>query len=405
MVKILPWVLAAIFYAYQYTLRVLPSVFMSDITQTYDIDSAIFGQLTGLYYVGYSLAHIPIGLSMDRYGPRNVMSVGLALVLVGTLPFVCQSPWQMAMAGRIVTGMGSATAILGCFTVIRLSFPENMFSRILGITATIGLIGAMYGGKPLSYLAERYVWTAIIWWLLGAGFLLLVALWFLIPGKQDTRTESIGLDTLGRIMKNRKIVLISLIGGLMVGPLEGFADVWGIEFLKHVHDVHASRAATMVALIFLGFACGAPLVSWIGDITGRYYLLISICALVMGLGLGIVTFVTLSECAYYGVFTLLGIASSYQIFVVYKSTTFLPKEYVGQVSSVCNMIIMIFGYVFHSLIGGIMRVTQGECFSDPSKYSDLAYQTAVGVLPAAQIVALLLIVVFFRDRPRDLSTD
>lgn len=404
MYKYLPWFLAAAFYGYQYILRVMPSVFMPNITKAYELDPAVFGQLTGVYYIGYSLAHIPIGLAIDKYGPRKVMAMGLFLVLVGTLPFVLAAPWQLALMGRVLTGAGSATAILGCFTVIRLSFPENMFSRILGSTATIGLLGAMYGGKPLGYLMQFYDWRSIIWALLLGGVALMAAIYMLVPAKKDTKAEVIGLDILQKIFANRNVVLISLVGGLMVGPLEGFADVWGIEFLKNVHGVDAASAATMVTLIFLGFAFGAPLVSWVGDTTGRYYLLTKLCALIMGGGLALVTLVTIPYWAYMVLFTFIGVASSYQIFVVFKSTTYMPKEYVGQTSSVCNMIIMIFGYVFHSLIGAIMRNTQGECLSDPSMYSDESYQVALSVLPVAQLVALVLLVVFFRDRQKSKSS-
>ncbi len=376
----------------------MPSVFMPNLTKAYDLDPTVFGQLTGIYYVGYSLAHIPIGLAIDKYGPRTVMTVGLMLVIVGTLPFVCDAPWQVAMVGRALAGAGSATAILGCFTVIRLSFPDNMFSRILGLTATIGLMGAMYGGKPLGYLVEFYDWQMIIWGLLIVGCVLMLAMWVLIPAKKDTQTEIIGFDILKKIMTTRNVVLISLIGGLMVGPLEGFADVWGVEFLKNVHGVDSAAAATMVTLIFFGFAAGAPAVSWIGDVTGRYYLLTKLCALIMGVGLGVATFVTLPSWIYYVLFTFIGVASSYQIFIVFKSTSYMPKEYVGQVSSVCNMIIMIFGYVFHSLIGVIMSGVQGEFLSDPSLYSDVSYKMALGVLPLAQFAALGLLVFFFHDR-------
>ncbi len=59
------WVIASIFYAYQYILRVMPSILLNDILQQFHIDAATFGQFSGVYYIGYSLMHLPIGIMLD----------------------------------------------------------------------------------------------------------------------------------------------------------------------------------------------------------------------------------------------------------------------------------------------------------------------------------------------------
>ena len=68
------WMIASLFYAYQYVLRVMPSIMLEDITRQFHIDAAVFGQFSGVYYIGYSLVHLPIGIMLDRFGPRKVMS-------------------------------------------------------------------------------------------------------------------------------------------------------------------------------------------------------------------------------------------------------------------------------------------------------------------------------------------
>lgn len=68
------WFVASLFYAYQYVLRVMPNIMMTDITQQFHIDTLVFGQFSGVYYIGYSLMHLPIGIMLDRFGPRKVMT-------------------------------------------------------------------------------------------------------------------------------------------------------------------------------------------------------------------------------------------------------------------------------------------------------------------------------------------
>ena len=68
------WFIASIFYAYQYILRVMPSIMLTDIMQKFHLDPAAFGQFSGVYYLGYSLMHLPIGIALDRWCPRYVMT-------------------------------------------------------------------------------------------------------------------------------------------------------------------------------------------------------------------------------------------------------------------------------------------------------------------------------------------
>lgn len=85
------WIIASIFYAYQYILRVMPSIMMNDITAQFHIDATVFGQFSGVYYLGYSLMHLPIGILLDRFGPRKIMTLCILLPVVGLLPLLFQN--------------------------------------------------------------------------------------------------------------------------------------------------------------------------------------------------------------------------------------------------------------------------------------------------------------------------
>src|SRR6188768_3761082 len=116
------WLIASVFYAYQYVLRVMPNIMLGDIMLQFGIDEAAFGQFSGVYYIGYSLMHIPLGLMLDRFGPRKVMTGCILLTLVGLLPLLFASTWSYPVAGRFLIGLSSSAAILGVFKLIRMMF-------------------------------------------------------------------------------------------------------------------------------------------------------------------------------------------------------------------------------------------------------------------------------------------
>src|SRR5271168_1271619 len=109
------WVVASVFYAYQYILRVMPNIMLDDIMQQFNINAATFGQFSGVYYIGYSLMHLPIGIMLDRYGPRKTMTGCILLTVMGLMPLIFAEHWIYPMAGRALIGIGSSAAILGVF--------------------------------------------------------------------------------------------------------------------------------------------------------------------------------------------------------------------------------------------------------------------------------------------------
>ena len=111
----------------------MPSIMLPELMEQFHIDSAIFGQFSGVYYIGYSLIHLPMGIALDRYGPRKVMSLCIVLTVIGLLPILFSDNWIYAVIGRAIIGIGSAAAILGTFKIIRMSFSEQRFTRMLTI--------------------------------------------------------------------------------------------------------------------------------------------------------------------------------------------------------------------------------------------------------------------------------
>ena len=79
------WLLASLYYAYQYILRVIPNIIAPELITKFNISIVDVGQFGGLYYIGYMLAHIPVGLALDRFGPKFVLPICVILTFTGTL--------------------------------------------------------------------------------------------------------------------------------------------------------------------------------------------------------------------------------------------------------------------------------------------------------------------------------
>lgn len=380
------WMTASIFYAYQYIMRVMPNIMIEDIMQQYQMDAALFGQYSGIYYIGYVLMHLPIGIMLDRIGPKKVMTGCMLLISVGLLPIVLSDHWIYPIMGRFLIGMGSSAAILGVFKIIRISFAENRFSRMLSFSVTIGLLGAIYGGGPVAQMNDALGYKTVIEIFAGLGIVLAGITYFIVPEVKPTHEKTI-ISDIKTVFTNGKFLVVCFLAGLLVGPMEGFADVWGAEFLKQEYGFDVVITGYLTSLIYVGMCFGGPILGIITEKTGRYLdsiigagvaMLAVFTALVMG-------WLTVSSMTIG--FLLVGVGCFYQVLAIYKASTYVPENVAGLATAVANMIIMSFGYVFHSLIGLVIDVSVGAGLAQAFVYgvSVIPITLGIGVIGFAAI--------------------
>ncbi|MEB3703074.1 MFS transporte [Candidatus Bealeia paramacronuclearis] len=381
------WCIASLFYAYQYILRVMPNIMIGDIMTQYQIDSAVFGQFSGVYYIGYSLMHLPLGLLLDRYGPKNILPLFMGFTVLGTLPLVLSDFWLYPIVGRFLVGMGSSAAILGVFKIIRMTFPENRFTRMLSFSVMIGLIGALYGGRPVNDLKMLYGFHDVIWGVLIIGIALIGITYFMFPPHTHAEKEETAFEEIRTVMTTKKALLVCFLAGLMVGPLEGFADVWGAQFLKKVYQFDDKTASGLPSLIFVGMCFGAPVLSYFAEKTNDYGVII-LSAVVMAISFLLLLSGIMNQTTLSIMFVVVGVLCAYQIIAIYKASTYVPEKNIGLMTATANMIIMIFGYVFHGIIGQIIRYVEGGG-ADISTYSASSFLWGISVIPLALVISSL----------------
>jgi predicted MFS family arabinose efflux permease len=392
--KLIIWFLLSLFYSYQYVLRVIPAISANDIMVRLGIDASQFGTFCGVYYIGYTAAIIPLSIAIDRYDARKVIVGTIVLVCLGIISLMTDN-WYLAIFGRIITGIGSAGAILALFKVISTFFDPKQSSRMLGIAVTIGLLGAIYGGKPLAVLIGEIGFYATITILVALGLAMALATYLLLP-KKFSESEDISLavvvDDIKEIFKNKSLVLLALAGGLMVGPMEGFVDGWSVIAFKTIHSWSDSDATLAPSMIFLGMCLGASVMGIVTERTQRYYTIIGLSSLVMILSFLWIIYGDGEQIQLMlAVLFIVGVACAYQIVVMSKAGLLAGGRLVTTGTAITNMIVMVFGTIYHSLIGNF--ITNNNSLSG-DLYSVQAIQS--GIVPlivglAAALPLLLLV--------------
>jgi predicted MFS family arabinose efflux permease len=390
------WAVVTFFYAYQYVLRVVPSVLISDITHKFSLSPEKFGQFSGVYYLGYSLAHVPIGAALDRIGPKRIVPIFILMTVAGLLPLIFAKIWIFPVLGRTLMGIGSSGAILSVFKVIRSVFDEKRFSQILSYSVTVGLIGAIYGGGPVHILRSHWGFEGVVASLVIIGLILCILAFYFIPNSQNSRRATSIIEDLSVVLGNREVVFLCILAGLMVGPLEGFADIWGAQFLKKYYGLEAGLAATLPSFIFLGMCFGGPILCYVAERRNRHFETVLASAVIMAGSFIAMLLVQIPTSVLTGLFLMVGVCCAYQILVIYKVSTLVGPELTGMASAVANMIIMIFGYVFHSVIGQIVGTLGG--FEDTR-----ALSIGIMVIPIALVMSIVGVTFYLFSKRTNLN--
>nr|WP_065236098.1 MFS transporter [Legionella parisiensis] len=389
------WFFPLSFFALQFILRLWPGLMMQEIMTRFSIDAASFGLLAAFYYYGYAGMQIPMALLLEKFGAKKVVFIFALLCGLSALLFTSTHNFYLALLSRFLIGASSAVGFLGVSKVISEWFSSTRYSQMVGFSFSVGLLGAVYGGKPLTQLLSTYgsqrIGLVLALCSISVGIFAYLVLH--TPMSFKAKANEFKLSHLSVLFTSRVLWILALANLLMVGALEGFADVWGVSFLTTAYGFAKSDAALLASLIFVGMLFGGPLLALLTKKIGNYTA-IGVC----GIGLTLAFLVILSGNVsnwwlLSTLFFTIGLMCCYQVIVFAAGSTLVSNEHLGITIAFLNCINMLGGSFFHTVIGKIMDYYwEGSLTANGLKqYSLSSYHHALMVIPACALLGTILI--------------
>jgi MFS family permease len=392
------WLLPLSFFTYQFILRLWPGLMMDQIMEQFSIDAKHFGVMAALYYYGYSGMQIPVAILLERFKVRYVVFVFALLCGSATMLLTYTNNWYLACLSRFLVGAGSAAGFLSVSKVISEWFSKDQYAKIVGFSFTIGLMGAIYGGKPISLLIESYSWQKVALVLAVVSIIIGMGNYFALRSPrnladQQTNDNQFKMANFKAILSSPLIWLLAFANFLMVGSLEGFADVWGIPYLMAVYHFTKADSAQLTSFIFFGMLVGGPLLALLSKKLGNY-VVVGLC----GLGMAFIFILLLSASNIFnwwslaGLLFVIGIMCCYQVIVFAAGADLVEHKYLGVTIAFLNSMNMLGGSFFHTSIGIIMDMFGGNTGSQDGirQYSIESYQYALMLIPICAICGFVI---------------
>ncbi|HMK23075.1 MAG TPA: MFS transporter [Terriglobales bacterium] len=388
------WVVAAVFYFYQYTLRSAPSVMIPQLSEAFGLSALGMASLVGLFYYGYSVFSLVAGASLDRLGPRKVLPLAAVAIGVGAISFAWGGS-GLASVGRFLQGVGGAFAAVGAIYIASKNFPPSQAATLIGATQMFGMAGGSAGQFAVGPLiGSGFPWDRF-WIGMGiAGFAMGVLLFVLLPRAPATKQPSGGfkgaVEPFLVVLKNPQSILCGLIAGLLFIPTTIFDMIWGVRYLQEAHGLDYAAAVMRSTTVPLGWIIGCPLLGFISDRLGRRK------PVIIGAGvllLGCLAWILFGPTGVFPRYTLgllAGMASGAAMlpYTVIKEAN--PPQHGGTATGVINFLNFTFSALLGPVFGWLLlSVSAGSAQRQLGHYQTAFAPLLLGVAVAIALTFLL----------------
>lgn len=393
------WLIATSFMFYQFIIRLFPGLIVKDLMKHFSVNATEMGIFFSLYYIGYSIMQIPMAYLLDKYGPKLIISASAALCGAVSVLLITTDNWYVALISRFLIGCFSTAGILGTSKVISMFFPNEKYGQMLGFTVSVGLLGAVYGGMPVSKLIGSLGWKDVGYVLglcsIGIGIITVA----LFPRYKKFAAENATANPEGAVLstfKNVNLWLLGIASLLLVGTLEGFADAWGISYLKNYNDWTQDTSSGVISFIYIGMIIGSPVLMKIADMYKSHYGISIISGVITTLILGLFLTCKPSQEMAIALMGILGVCCNYQIvMLVIAKDLAVSRDYLTISIAFLNGINMLGGSFFHGIIGKSMDMMWDGTLDAVGNriYSIANYQAALATVPICAVLGTILILI------------
>ena len=270
----LVWSIAALFVVYNYVQQVVPGAIAPELSRELHLDAATLGELSSWFFFAYAVLQIPVGLAVDRFGPRWPLTLALAVAGLGGLGFAWAGSAAWAGFARLIIGAGAAFSFIACLKLVSNWFAPGRFATLAGMTNTAGMIGAATGA-PLAALAAHTGWRGAALLLAGLGALICVLALLLVrdrpaTGALENTAQPQGahadlFHALRDILRSRQAWLNALYATTISISFVAFGALWGPPYIAKAYALATPAANAVVAMLFLGAIAGSLFFGWYSD--------------------------------------------------------------------------------------------------------------------------------------------
>lgn len=168
-------------YYVSYVYRMVNAVLAPTLVAEFGLSAGQLGLLSSMYFLAFAVVQLPLGLAMDRWGPRRVNAALLLVAAAGGWLFSRGQSYEALLVARALIGLGVSVCLMASLTAFVLWYPPERISSMNGLAFAAGALGAMTATVPLELLLRAWPWRDAFLLLVGATLAVSLVLWLWVP--------------------------------------------------------------------------------------------------------------------------------------------------------------------------------------------------------------------------------
>ena len=380
-------------YYLSYLFRTINALIADRLAAELALTASQLGLLTAAYFVTFAAIQLPLGVWLDRHGPRRVQSMLLSTAAVGVTTFSLAGGFISLLIGRALIGLGAAGALMAGLKAIALWFPKERVTLLNGLFVTLGALGAVTATAPAEAVLDMTGWRGLFIMLAPATALCAAAIFLFVPDPAGRTKSSSGAARLSRpiglkeIFADPRFWRLAPLSATCIGTSWALQGLWAASWFADVERLDRAEVVRRLFVMALALCAAALGLGIAADRLRRRG--VAVRSLLVGAALLFITaqvalvlrwplpsVLLWSIVAGMGAATVLSFAALAEEF---------PTESIGQANGALNVLHLVAAFITQAGIGLIVQ----QWPSVDGRYPAAAYQAALAVSLSLQTAAVL----------------
>jgi predicted MFS family arabinose efflux permease len=253
----------AVGYSLSYLFRTINGPLADELITRFRLDAASLGVLTSVYFLAFACSAIPIGVALDRFGPRRVQGSLMIVAAIGAAVFACAPGITWLIVGRALIGLGVAGGLMAGLKAHATWVSSRYLPLANGGLVMFGGLGAIAATTPVSLVDAAIGWRGTFAVLALLSALIATAIFTLLPSSPkpaERMNWRHALDGFVGTFSDRRFLRMAPLSASVVGTAFAIHGLWAARWLTDIDGLGADSVLLGLFALGVGLTIGALLI-------------------------------------------------------------------------------------------------------------------------------------------------
>jgi MFS family permease len=371
-------------YYIAYLFRTINAVMAAPLATELGFGADDLGLLTSVYFLTFAAAQIPIGILLDRYGPRRVQSALLVIAAIGSALFAVSDQFWTLLVGRALIGLGVASAMTAGLKALVLWFPGDRVPLLNGLMVMLGALGAVTATLPADLLLDWIGWRELFGLLAGLTVASAAMIYLVVPEVTPVASGAVPVG-LRKVYADPRFWRVAPLSASCIGTAWALQGLWAAQWLKDVEGLDRAGVVFHLFAMAVALSLGAILLGIAVDRLRRRRvrpgaLLGLVAAVFIATQFALILHLPVPSYLQWAVVAAVGAATVLSFAILAE---YFPKELAGRANGALNLFHIAAAFAVQYATGVVLQHWTPQA----GHYPEIAYQTAFALNLAIQVAA------------------